>query len=185
MYRKEEMTMLDQEGLSKLLAAFEADKLSNKVNHDSDNFKTLFQLEYNIMYGIGHYLHEDHDSEYRELRKRYGTLQECWIHLFQEIAEKHKMARGDNAPSITNNFKEWRDWAIKEYLLCAEKFSRHYKDASEYDDGFVEGNLHYNNSHHLSEAIRKYKWALDGAEKLLDLDKIVEIKNIISFLNTV
>ena len=57
MYRKEEMTMLDQEGLSKLLAAFEADKLSNKVNHDSDNFKTLFQLEYNIMYGIGHYLH--------------------------------------------------------------------------------------------------------------------------------
>ena len=184
MYRTEEMTMLDQAGLSKLLSAFEADKLSNKANQESENFKALFQLEYNIIYGIGRYLHEDHESGYREQRKRYGTLQEAWVHLFQEMTEKHKMITRDNGPSKTNDFKEWRDWVIREYLACLEKFVRRYRDAAEYYNGFAEGCLSFSNSHHTSEAISKYKWALESAEKLLDLDKIVEIKNMIQFLNT-
>jgi hypothetical protein len=129
------------------------------------NYDKLVALGKNVVYILGKYFREG----------GMAGNEKIWVDLFNDL-------HIEDYPTPSTKISSWITWSKKKYADCLEELNRLEREANEYNDGFAEAKLSYNNSSHRQTAVAKYERFKREAEKLFDKEKIEKINKSIHFL---
>ena len=161
--------------INETIQLFEKDAMYHLEHIETKDIK-ISDLQYaekiilygpNVQYALALYLSEGKTYDHTHLFSE--RLERVWVLLFERLMQEYEIF--SNIP-INTEFLAYKFFFVNSYKRELENYELKLKKVKENDEAFSNGNMSFQNSSHLQEAVKYLNYLIESAKKLWKQDTI-------------